>query len=348
MTLFVRGVRNETAGETAHVEGCISYNDSSSSCKEGGSGRTSSHVALQRHPRAAALHRLGGTANVLRMSVPVRKTYKLFVGGKFPRSESGRSYQPAAAPDVNVARGSRKDFRDAVTAARAGFKSWSGSTAYLRGQILYRLAEMLETRREALVAELVACGQKRAAAQKELDASISLVTWHAGLCDKVQTLLGSQNAVQGPFFAFSTVEPSGVVAVVAPQTPSLLGLLALVLPPLVGGNAVIALCSETAPLCALALGEALATSDLPAGACNLLAGLRSELVPQFAAHRDVDGMLLAGEPDAAVGKSAADNCKRVRYCTLSGAEWIDVANLRQLSWVEPFVEVKTLWHPVAQ
>ena len=282
------------------------------------------------------------------MTVPVLKTYKLFVGGKFPRSESGRIYQPAAAPAVNVARGSRKDLRDAVPAARAGFKSWSGSTAYLRGQILYRLAEMLESRRDALVTELAACGEKRAAAQKEVDASISLVTWHAGLWDQVQSLLGSQNAVLGPFFAFSTEVPTGDVGEIAPERPSLLGLLALALPALAGGNAVSALCSESAPLCALALGEALATSDMPAGAINLIAGLRSELLPHFASHRDIDALLVAGEPEKSVGQAAADNCKRVRYCALSDEEWRDVARLKQLSWVEPFVEVKTLWHPVAQ
>lgn len=282
------------------------------------------------------------------MSVPVRKTYKLFVGGKFPRSESGRSFQPESAPSVNVARGSRKDVRDAVVAARAGYKAWSGSSAYLRGQILYRLAEMLETRRAALVDELVAGGSKPAAANKELDASISLVTWYAGLPDKLQSLLGSQNAVQGPFFAFSTVEPTGVVGVVAPRTPSLLGLLALVLPVLAGGNAVIALVSESAPFAGLALGEALATSDFPGGAVNLLAGLRSELLPHLASHRDVDALLVAGPPEAAVGQQAADNCKRVRFCDLDEKGWTDVQRLRALSWVEPFVELKTLWHPVAQ
>ncbi len=282
------------------------------------------------------------------MSVPVRKTYKLFVGGKFPRSESGRSYRPAAAPEVNVARGSRKDLRDAVVQARTGQKAWSSSTAYLRGQILYRLAEILETRRDALVAELMATGETRKDAQRELDVAISLATWHAGLCDKVQTLLGSQNAVQGPFFAFSTIEPTGVIGILAPERPSLVGLLALALPVLAGGNAVIALCSEAAPLCGLALGEALATSDFPAGAINLLAGYRKELLPQFASHRDIDGLLIAGLPDASVGQAAADNCKRVRYCTLEGDDWGDLATVRQLSWVEPFVEVKTLWHPVAQ
>lgn len=303
----------------------------------------------RRVPRAnARLHPDARAANVPRMSVPVRKTYKLFVGGKFPRSESGRSFQPESAPATNVARGSRKDLRDAVVAARAGFKAWSSSTAYLRGQILYRLAEMMQTRRAALVDELREGGAKPALAQKELDASISLVTWYAGLPDKLQSLLGSQNAVQGPFFAFSTVEPTGVVGVIAPKQPSLLGLLALALPALAGGNAVIALVSETAPFAGLALGEALATSDFPAGAVNLLSGLRSELLPHFASHRDVDALLIAGAPEAAVGQQAADNCKRVRYCTLDEKAYADPKQVRALSWVEPFVEVKTLWHPVAQ
>lgn len=281
------------------------------------------------------------------MPVPVPKTYKLHVGGKFPRSESGRSYQPAGNPALNVARASRKDLRDAVTAARAGLAAWSGSSAYLRGQILYRLAEMLESRRDAMVAELRAGGLAAAAAKKELDLALSLTTWYAGLCDKVQCLLGSQNAVQGPFFNFSTVEPTGVIGVVAPASPALVGVLALVLPLLAGGNAVVALVSETAPFAGLALGEVCASSDVPAGAINLLSGLRSELAGQFAAHRDVDGLLFAGAPDAAITSAAADNCKRVRWCELAKQDWTRAERLRSLAWVEPFVEVKTLWHPVA-
>lgn len=281
------------------------------------------------------------------MTVPVPKTYKLYVGGKFPRSESGRSYQPAGNPGLNVARGSRKDLRDAVVAARAGLALWAGSTAYLRGQILYRLAEMLESRRAALVEELRLGGATKAAAGKELDTAIALTTWYAGLCDKVQSLLGSQNAVQGPFFNFSTVEPCGVVGVIAPEQPALVGTLALVLPLLAGGNAVVALVSEAAPFVGLALGEVCASSDVPAGAINLLSGQRSELAAQFAAHRDVDGLLVAGAPDAALSAAAADNCKRVRYCDLPAAAWQRAAALQQLAFVEPFVELKTLWHPVA-
>ncbi len=281
------------------------------------------------------------------MPVPVPKTYKLFVGGKFPRSESGRSFQPTGNPAINVARGSKKDLRDAVVAARAGLAAWSGSSAYLRGQILYRLAEMLETRRPAMQEELRAGGATAAAAKRELDAAISLVTWYAGLCDKVQSLLGSQNAVNGPFFNFSTVEPTGVVGVIAPDAPALAGVLALALPVLVSGNAVVALVSEAAPFAGLALGEVCASSDVPGGALNLLSGHRAELAGQFAAHRDVDGLLVAGRPDAALTAAAADNCKRVRYCERSAAEWMNPERMRSLALVEPFVECKTLWHPVA-
>ena len=281
------------------------------------------------------------------MSVSVKKTYKLYVGGKFPRSESGRVFQPEGCPAVNVARASRKDLRDAVVAARKGLAGWSGATAYLRGQILYRLAEMLESRRDAMVQELCAGGATAAAAQKELDVAIDLSVWYAGLCDKIQSLLGSQNAVQGPFFNFSTVEPTGVVGVLAPAQHALVGTLALALPALVGGNAVVALVSEHAPLAGLALGEVCASSDVPGGALNLLSGLREELAGQFAAHRDLDGLLVAGAPDAALSAAAADNVKRVRFCDLPAQSWRRADRLRQLGWVEPFVETKTLWHPVA-
>lgn len=278
----------------------------------------------------------------------VRKTYKLFVGGAFPRSESGRSYAPAGAPAVNVARASRKDLRDAVVAARGALAGWSGRSGYNRGQILYRLAEVLESRKDSLVAELRACVRATpAAARREVDEVIDLCVFHAGLCDKVQTLLGSQNAVAGPFFNFSTVEPTGVVGVIAPERPALLGLVALVLPVLVGGNVVVALVSEPAPLAALALGELLAVSDLPPGVVNLLAGQRGELQSHFASHRDLDGLLAAGAPDPALGQAAAESVKRVRHADLAAAEWSEPARLRSLLWVEPFVEVKTLWHPVA-
>ncbi|HEX5052752.1 MAG TPA: aldehyde dehydrogenase family protein [Planctomycetota bacterium] len=282
------------------------------------------------------------------MPLPVPKTYKLYVGGRFPRSESGRSFVPSRSPGRNVARASRKDLRDAVLAARAGLAAWRSSSAYLRGQVLYRLAEMLESRREAMQAELRLGGVTALAARQELDTAISLAVWYAGLCDKLQSLLGSQNAVQGPFFNFSTVEPTGVVGVLAPEAPGLVGVLALVLPLLAGGNSVVVLLAESAPCAGLALGEVCAASDVPAGVVNLLAGLRSELAGQFAAHRDIDGLLAAGRPDAALGAAAADNCKRVRYCELSAAQWRRSERLQSLAFVEPFVEVKTLWHPVAR
>jgi acyl-CoA reductase-like NAD-dependent aldehyde dehydrogenase len=195
--------------------------------------------------------------------------------------------------------------------------------------------------------ELRLGGATEAAARRELDTAIALTTWYAGLCDKLQSLLGAQNAVQGPFFAFSTVEPTGVVGVLAPDKPALVGTLALVLPLLAAGNAVVALVSEHAPFAGLALGEVAAASDVPAGALNLLSGRRAELAPEFAQHRAIDGLLIAGRPDAELTRSAADSVKRVRYCDPAASSWSKPAALRSLAWVEPFVEVKTLWHPVA-
>ncbi len=281
------------------------------------------------------------------MTLSVKKTYKHYVGGKFPRSESGRSFRPHDNGAINVTRGSRKDIREAVLAARAGLSSWSGATSYLRGQILYRVAEMLESRRDALVAELQLGGCTKPAAKKEIDAGIALTVWYAGLSDKLQSLLGAQNEVQGPFFAFSTIEPTGVIGVIAPERPALVGLLALLLPVIVSGNSAIVLVSEAAPFAGLALGEAFASSDVPGGAINLLAGLRSELAPHLAAHRDIDGLLVAGAPEAELTAAGADNLKRTRFCDLSPDAFADLAKVRQLSWVEPFVEVKSLWHPVA-
>lgn len=279
------------------------------------------------------------------MSAAVAKTYKLYIGGRFARSESGRSYRPATRPQCNVAMASRKDLRDAVVAARAALPAWRGSDAYLRGQILYRLAEMLQADAEALVAELRRPGADKAACRREVEAAIALCVWYAGLCDKLQSLLGSQNDVQGPFFDFSTVEPCGVVGVVAPPAPALHGLLMLLLPVLCSGNTAVVLGSEDAPFAALTLGERLQVSDFPAGVVNLLAGSRQELLPQFASHRDIDALLLAGEPDASIGQLAADSIKRVRWAHLDEAGWREAGG--SLLWVEPFVEVKTLWHPMA-
>lgn len=277
----------------------------------------------------------------------VQKTYKLYIGGKFPRSESGRAYQPQACPHRNAPLGSRKDLRDAVVAARAAFEGWSGLTAYHRGQILYRLAELLQSRAASFADEMVASGTASESARGEVEGAIALITWYAGLPDKLQSLLGSQNAVSGPFFNFSTVEPTGVVAVAAPAQPSLVGVLALLLPVLAGGNTAVVLVSEPAPLPGLALGELLAVSDFPGGVVNLLSGRVAEIRPQMASHRDVDALFFAGTPDAAVGQAAADSVKRVRWLALAPDAWQRVEALTQLSFVEPFVETKTLWHPVA-
>ena len=277
------------------------------------------------------------------------KTYKLFIGGKFPRSESGRVFEASGAEGFNVPRGSRKDLRDAVVAARAAQPKWSGLSAYNRGQILFRMAEMVATRARSLVDE-IRSGNRRSqqAAEKQIIASHDLLTFYAGLPDKLQQLLGSQNEVAGPYFNFSTVEPVGVVASVAPDQPALLGALAMSIPLIAAGNTVVLQVSEESPLPGLALGELLAVSDLPGGVINILSGYREELLPQMAAHRDIDGLLIAGAPDAEVSAAAADSVTRVRYVDLAERDWNKVDKLCSLHFVRPFVETKTFWHPVAQ
>jgi acyl-CoA reductase-like NAD-dependent aldehyde dehydrogenase len=262
--------------------------------------------------------------------LPVKKTYKLFIGGDFPRSESGRTYE---AEGQNVARASRKDVRDAVRAARGAFPKWSGMTAYNRGQVLYRLAEMVEAR-TAEFAEL-------STGREEVERSIDRIVWYAGWTDKLAQILGSSNPVAGPYFNFTVPEPTGVVAVIAPDDPPLLGLVSRVLPALTGGNAVVALASETRPLAAIELAEALATSDVPGGAVNLLTGHRSELAPWLASHMDVNAIDITGadgdSPD--LERAAAENVKRVvRGKPDSQSPWE----------IESFLELKTVWHPVGQ
>ncbi len=260
--------------------------------------------------------------------LPVKKTYKLYIGGQFPRSESGRTYE---AEGQNVARASRKDARDAVRAARAAFPAWSGMTAYNRGQILYRLAEMMETRRADL--ERVSSGKK------EIDAAIDRVIWYAGWADKLAQVLGSSNPVAGPYFDFTVPEPTGVVAILAPPEPALGGIVSRVLPALVGGNTVVAVASEAHPLAAIELAEALATSDVPGGAVNILTGFRDELAPWLAGHMDVNAIDLTGADGtvAELERVAAENVKRVVRSTP------DV----QSPWeIESFLELKTVWHPI--
>jgi acyl-CoA reductase-like NAD-dependent aldehyde dehydrogenase len=258
----------------------------------------------------------------------VRKTYKLYIGGAFPRSESGRTYE---AEGQNVARASRKDARDAVRAARSAFPSWSGLTAYNRGQVLYRLAEMMETRASNL--------EQMCSGREEVDAAIDRVIWYAGWADKVAQVIGSSNPVAGPYFDFTVPEPTGVVAILAPPEPALGGLVSRVLPALVGGNAVVAVASEAHPLAAIELAEALATSDVPGGAVNILTGFRDELAPWLAGHMDVNAIDVTGADGtvAELERLAAENVKRV---VRSSAE-------AQSPWeIEAFLELKTVWHPI--
>jgi acyl-CoA reductase-like NAD-dependent aldehyde dehydrogenase len=273
--------------------------------------------------------------------LPVKKTYKLFIGGEFPRSESGRTY---LAEGQNVARGSRKDVRDAVRAARTALPAWQGRTAYNRGQILYRLAEALESRAGELAAETARLrGIGDAAARAEIDAAVDSAVHFAGWTDKLHAVLGTVNPVAAPHFGFSMPEPSGVVGVIAPDEPDLLGLVAEILPPLAAGNVVVAVVSERHPLLSLHLGEVLGVADVPGGVVNLLSGLRSELVAPLAGHRDVDGIVdTTGDPE--VVRLAAGSVTRVTQPRTR--DYLDVAGLDGLTRIEPFVELKTAWHPV--
>jgi acyl-CoA reductase-like NAD-dependent aldehyde dehydrogenase len=262
--------------------------------------------------------------------LPVKKTYKLFIGGAFPRSESGRTYE---AEGQNVALASRKDVRDAVRAARSALPKWSGMTAYNRGQVLYRLAEMVEAR----TAEFT----EFCTGREEVERTVDRIVWYAGWADKFAQILGSSNPVAGPYFNFTLPEPTGVVAVIAPAEPPLLGLVSRVVPALTGGNAVIALASETRPLAAIELAEALATSDVPGGAVNLLTGRRGELAPWLASHMDVNALDLTGADggSAELERAAAENVKRVVRGHADG----------QSPWeIAAFLELKTVWHPVGQ
>jgi acyl-CoA reductase-like NAD-dependent aldehyde dehydrogenase len=262
--------------------------------------------------------------------LPVKKTYKLYIGGEFPRSESGRTYE---AQGANVARASRKDLRDAVRAARAAVGGWSGMTAYNRGQVVYRIAEMLEARR-AEFADL-------ASGPDEVDRSIDRLVWYAGWADKLPQVLGSSNPVAGPYFNFTVPEPTGVVGILAPEEPALEGLVSRVAPAIVGGNATVVVASESSPLAAVELGEVLATSDVPGGAVNILTGYREELAPWLAGHMDVNAIDVTGADglSADVERVAADNVKRVVRGQADG----------QSAWqIADFLELKTVWHPIGR
>ncbi|HEX3509323.1 MAG TPA: aldehyde dehydrogenase family protein [Candidatus Dormibacteraeota bacterium] len=266
--------------------------------------------------------------------VEVRKTYKQFVGGEFVRSESGRAYRPDGA--VNVPRGSRKDLRDAVRAARTAFAGWSARTAMNRGQILYRAAEMLDARRGEFE-QLLGGGRK---ARAELDETVEVLVWYAGWTDKLAQVTGTVNPVSGPYFNFTIPEPTGVVGIIAPSEPALAGLVRRLAPALCGGNVVVALAPEDRPLPVLTLAEVLATSDFPSGVVNVLSGQRKELLPWLASHMDVNAIDVSGCTADEVGTveaAAADNVKRV--IKLPTGE-------RSPHLVTAFMEMKTIWHPI--
>ena len=280
--------------------------------------------------------------------LPVRKTYKLFVGGAFPRSESGRSYPVHAADGEQVlawaAQGSRKDLRDAVREARSAQAGWAGRTAYNRAQVLYRVAEVLEGRAAQLVEEVAATGVVDPVA--EVTTAVDRWVWYAGWADKVQMVAGTRNPVSGPYWNVSAPEPTGVVGVVAPEVPSLLGLVTRLAPALAAGNTAVALSSERWPLAAVTLGEVLATSDVPAGVVNILTGRTAELLPWLAGHLDVDALDLTGAPVglwAEAERAAAANTKRVIPPAVDD-RWLD-DNEQSPHDVLATMEIKTVWHP---
>ncbi len=262
--------------------------------------------------------------------IGVKKTYKLYIGGEFPRSESGRSYEVEGA---NVARASRKDVRDAVRAARGAFPGWAGRTAYNRGQILYRMAEMMEARRDLLAG--------LADGQSEVDESIDRMVWYAGWADKIAQALGSSNPVAGPYFNFTVPEPTGVVGVLCAEGPPLLGMVSRIAPAIVGGNTVVAVASEVRPLAAVELAEALATSDLPGGVVNVLTGSKAELAPGLAGHMDVNAIDVGGADGQIeeLERLAAENVKRVVHGDAGG---------QSLWQISDFMELKTVWHPIGR
>jgi acyl-CoA reductase-like NAD-dependent aldehyde dehydrogenase len=287
----------------------------------------------------------------------VRKTYKLYIGGAFPRTESGRSYLVSAAdgtPLANACRASRKDLRDAVRAARKAADGWAGRTAMNRGQVLYRVAELMEGRRDQFIAEVSAAeGLRDGKAREVVDRAIDRWVWYAGWADKIAQVLGSSNPVAAPYFNFTIPEPTGVVGIVAPETSSLLGLVSRLAPPLVSGNTVVLITSETRPLPAVTLSEVLATSDVPGGVVNVLTGRKTELVPVMAGHVDIDAIDTWGVPDAMrldTELLAADDIKRIlrRPTTVPDArfDWLDDRAAERPEWIAAFLEMKTVWHPI--
>ena len=277
------------------------------------------------------------------MRIDVMKTYKLFIGGAFPRSESGRSYEIKDKKGyflANPALASRKDLRDAVLAAKNASNSWAHATAFNRGQILYRVAEMMQGRSEQFVSEIVALeGVSVASARKQVEAAIDLWVWYAGWSDKISTVAGGTNPIAGPFYNFTIPEALGVIGIIADEKESLIGLVRSLAPVIASGNTAVLIASETRPLPAITLGEVLATSDLPGGVVNILTGKRSELVPWLASHMEVDGIDISGvekSEDAEIKRAGSENLKRIHRFDN------DESPNRMLS----FMEYKTVWHPI--
>jgi len=289
--------------------------------------------------------------------IEVRKTYKLYIGGAFPRTESGRSYLVRSADGrllANACRASRKDLRDAVRAARGAADGWAARTAMNRGQILYRVAELMEGRRDQFVAEVAAAeGADKGRAAAAVDRAIDRWVWYAGWADKIGQILGSSNPVAASFFDFTIPEPTGVVGVVAPESSSLLGLVSRLAPVLVAGDTAVVVASERRPLPAVTLAEVLATSDVPGGVVNIVTGFRKELVPVLAAHGDVDGLDLWGCPDELrtdAEIAAAETIKRLARRPVGLREdrfdWLDDRAAERPEWIAAFLEMKTVWHPI--
>jgi acyl-CoA reductase-like NAD-dependent aldehyde dehydrogenase len=278
--------------------------------------------------------------------LPVRKTYKLYIAGAFPRSESGRSYEARGADGevlARPARASRKDLRDAVRAARSAFEGWAETTAYNRGQILYRVAELMEGRRAQFAEELAAGGANDA--ETEVEAAIDRWVWYAGWSDKVHHVMGTMNPVAGPYYNFTSPEPTGVVGVVGPEEPALLGLVSRLAPAVVSGNTTVVVASESRPLTAVTLTEVLATSDVPAGVINVLTGYKRELLPWLAGHMDVNAVDLTGAPDdqiAELEELAAENVKRT---VRDGSGDLFEPAAQSPYAVTALMEMKTVWHP---
>lgn len=275
--------------------------------------------------------------------IDVKKTYKLFIGGQFPRSESGRSYEINGANGkfiANPALASRKDLRDCVTAAKSALSGWSVATAFNRGQILYRVAEIMEGRREQFVAEIIALeGVTSKAAQVQVDQAIDLWVWYAGWCDKISTIAGATNPIAGPYYNFTTPEELGVIGIISDQKESLLGLVAAIAPVITTGNTAVVIASEKRPLPAITLSEALATSDLPAGVLNILTGKVSELAPWLASHMEIDGLDISGADskiEAELRIAGSENLKRIHRFSKTPTPH------RMLA----FMENKTVWHPI--